>query len=98
MSRFLTSQLLDGLRVAIDQSGELLRPFKRHQLVKLGLAFFAFAARFDADGRGYFRDNVAEAATTDAVVRLAVFANVQKSRRKMRLNFKPANVAFKMRH
>ena len=61
MSRFLTSQLLDGLRVAIDQSGELLRPFERHQLIELGLALFALAARFDADRRSYFRDNVAEA-------------------------------------
>ena len=96
--RFLTSQPLDGLRVAIDQNGELLRPFERHQLIELGLPLFALAARFDADGRGYFRHDVAEAARADAVVRLAVFANVQKSRRKMRLNFKPANAAFEMRH
>ena len=96
--RFLTSQPLDGPRVAIDQSGELLRPFERHQLVELGLSLLALAARFDADRRGYFRDNVAKAATTDAVVRLAVLANVQKGRREMRFNFETANAAFKMRH
>ena len=76
----------------------LQRGHEGSQLIELGLPLFALAARFDADGRGYFRDNVAKAARADAVVRLAVFANVQKGRREMRLDFEPANAAFEMRH